>query len=46
MAREKTEKELLLESIKRMQAVNTAAEDLAEEMAEERSTARQDDTGL
>ena len=43
---EKTEKELLLESIQRAQQVRTAAEDLAEETAEEESRIPPDDTGL
>ena len=46
MARELTEKELLLRTIQRAQDVRTAAEDLAEELAEDDARARQDDTGL
>ena len=44
MAREKTEKELLLESIKRAQAVQFAGEELAEEIAEEREATPPVDT--
>jgi len=45
MARKLTEKEQLLETIRRAQSVNNAAEELAEELAEESPTARQDNTG-
>ena len=46
MARKLTEKEQLLETIRRAQSVNAAAEELAEELAEESPTARKDNTGL